>query len=76
MPQGSSASPGWFVEVINEVIKDLKQEAAYLNDVIVFDPDPVAHVLGRFAPSSNAFERTISSFPLRRRDWVPPMRTF
>ena len=44
MPQGSSASPGWFVKVINEVIKDLKQVAAYLDDVIVFDSDPIAHV--------------------------------
>ena len=24
MPQGSNASPGWFVNVINKVIKDLK----------------------------------------------------
>ena len=32
------------VEVINEVIKDSKQAAAYLEDVIVFDSDPVAHV--------------------------------
>ena len=39
MPQGSSASPGWFVKVFNEVIKDLKQVAAYLDDVIVFDSD-------------------------------------
>ena len=44
MPQGSSASPGWFVKVINEVIKDLKQVAAYLDDIIVFDSDPIAHV--------------------------------
>ena len=44
MPQGRSASPGWFVEVINEVIKGLKQVVAYLDDVIVFDSDPVAHV--------------------------------
>ena len=44
MPQGSSASPGWFVKVINEVIKYLKQVEAYLDDVIVFDSDPVAHV--------------------------------
>ena len=44
MPQGSSASPGWFVKVINEVIKDLTQVAAYLGDVIVFDSDPIAHV--------------------------------
>ena len=44
MPQGSSASPGWFVKVINEVIKSLKQVAAHLDDVIVFDSDPVAHI--------------------------------
>ena len=44
MPQGSSALPGWFVKVINEVIKDLEQVAAYLDDVIVFDSDPVSHV--------------------------------
>ena len=44
MPQGSTASPGWFVKVINEVFKDVKQVAAYLDDVIVFDSDPVAHV--------------------------------
>ena len=44
MHQGSSASSGWFIIVINEVIKDLKQVASYLDDVIVFDSDPVAHV--------------------------------
>ena len=44
MPQGSSASPGWFVKVMNEVIQDLKQVAAYLDDAIVFDSDPVANV--------------------------------
>ena len=44
MPQGSSASPGWFVKVINEVIEGLEQVAAYLDDVIVFDSDPTAHV--------------------------------
>ena len=43
MPQGSSAPPGWFVKVINEVIKDLKQVMAYLDDVIVFDSDPIVH---------------------------------
>ena len=53
MPQGSSASPGWFVKVINEVIKDLKQVAAYLDYVIVFDSDPIAHVQTIRAP----FER-------------------
>ena len=44
MPQGSSTSPGWFVKVINEVIKDFKQVAANLDDAIVFDSDTVAHV--------------------------------
>ena len=44
MPQGSSASPGWFVKVINEVIKGLEQVEAYLDDVIVFHSDPTAHV--------------------------------
>ena len=44
MFQGSRASPGWFVKVIDEVVKDLKQMAAYLDDVIVFDSDPIAHV--------------------------------
>ena len=45
MPQGSSGVPGWFVKVINEAIKSLATVAAYLDDVIVFDPDPSAHVL-------------------------------
>ena len=44
MPQGSSASPGWFAKVINEAIKGLEQVAAYLNDVIVFDSDRTAYV--------------------------------
>ena len=30
--------------MINEVIKGLKQIAAYLDDVIVFDSDPITHV--------------------------------
>ena len=72
MSQGSSASPRWF-KVINEVINDLKQVAAYLDDVIVFESDPVAHVQ-KIAPSSNAFERITSSFPRRRLDWVPQMQ--
>ena len=63
MPQGSSASPGWFVKVINEVIKDLKQVAAYLD------------TSRRLAHSSNAFKSITSRFPPRRRDWVPQMRT-
>ena len=44
MPRGSSALPGWSVKVINEVIKDLKQVAAFFDDVIVFDFDPIVHV--------------------------------
>ena len=42
MPQCSSASPAWFARVINDVIKDLKQVAAYLDDVIVSDSDQIA----------------------------------
>ena len=45
MPKGSSTAPGWFVKVINEVIKGLANVAAYLDDAIVFDPNPEAHVL-------------------------------
>ena len=45
MPHGSSAAPGWFVKVINEVIKGLANMAAYLDDVSVFDLDPATHVL-------------------------------
>ena len=44
MPQGSSASPGWFVKAINEVAKGLEQVAAYLDDAIILDSDPSAHV--------------------------------
>ena len=44
MPQGSSAPPGWFVKVVNEVITDLERVAAYFDDVIVFAPDPASHV--------------------------------
>ena len=43
MSQGSSALPGWFVKVINEVIKGLKQVVAYLDNVIVFDSDPITN---------------------------------
>ena len=47
MPQGSGASPCWyvrFVKVINKVIKALAQVAAYLDDVIVFHAVTTAHV--------------------------------
>ena len=69
MPQGSSASPGWFVKVINEVIKDLKQVAAYLDDVIVCDSDPIARV----QTNRSLFERLRKhnlKFPPRGLDWV------
>ena len=44
MPHCSSAAPGWFVNVINEVIQGLDRVAADLDDVIVFDLDPATHV--------------------------------
>ena len=47
MSQGRSAA-GWFVKVINEVIKGLANVAACLDDVIVSDRDPFAHVLTIF----------------------------
>ncbi|CAB1118552.1 unnamed protein product [Ectocarpus sp. CCAP 1310/34] len=44
MPQGSSAAPGWFCKVVNEVIKNLHGVASYLDDLIVFDNNPAFHV--------------------------------
>ena len=44
VPQGTSASPEWFLKVINEVVKGLEQVVAYLDDVIVFKSDLTAHV--------------------------------
>ncbi|CAB1104650.1 unnamed protein product [Ectocarpus sp. CCAP 1310/34] len=44
MPQGSSAAPGWFCKVVNEVIKNLHGVASYLDDLIVFDDNPASHV--------------------------------
>ena len=44
MPQGGSALAGWFVKAINEVTKGLGHVAVYLDDVIVFNSDPTAHV--------------------------------
>ena len=40
MPQGSSASPGWFDKVIDEVIKDLARVAAYLATSSSSTPTP------------------------------------
>lgn len=44
MPQGNNGTPLLFIKVIIEVIKDIDRIAAYLDEVIVFDPDPKAHV--------------------------------
>ena len=44
MPQGSTASPEWFVKVIDAVIKGSKCVTTYLDDDIVFDPDLIADV--------------------------------
>ena len=46
MPQGSSASPGWFVKAIDEVMKGLAEVAAYLDGVSVFDPVPTTSTSG------------------------------
>ncbi|CAB1117590.1 unnamed protein product [Ectocarpus sp. CCAP 1310/34] len=46
MPQGSSAAPGWFRKVVNEVIKNLQGVASYLDDLIVFDDTPYSYFLG------------------------------
>ena len=81
MPQGSSASPGWFVKVISEAAKGLKQVAAYLDDVIVFDSDPSTHVKSSVPSSSDCASTTLSSLP-RKPDsarqtpisWATPSR--
>ena len=75
IPQGSSASSGWFVQVINEVVKGLGQVVAYLDDVIVFASDPTAHVDNIRA----LFERLCKynlTFSPRRPASVPRMPIF
>ena len=70
MLQGSSAAPGWFVKVINQVTKGLERVAAYLDD----------HRLryGLHSPhrqhpsSSNAVVSTTSSSPPPRPELTPP----
>ena len=62
MPQRSSAAPGWFVKVINDVIKGLGRVVAYVDDVIVFDADSSLHV-ATMKEFSCACESTTSSFP-------------
>ncbi|CAB1107686.1 unnamed protein product [Ectocarpus sp. CCAP 1310/34] len=44
MPQGSSAAFGWFCKVVNEVIKNFRDVASYVDDLIVFDDTPATHV--------------------------------
>ena len=67
MPQGSSASPGWFVKDISEVLKGLKQVAAYLDDVIVFDSDPTAHVQNMRALFKRLRNNNLTFSPLKAR---------
>ena len=55
MPLGSSALPGWFVKVINEVIKDLKEVAAYL--------EQLGDVLYEFPACSQPRRRTLGLDP-------------
>ena len=67
MPQGSSDSPGWFVKVINEVIKGLGQVAVYLDDVIVFDSNPTAHVENICALFERLRKHNLKCSPLKAR---------
>ena len=67
MPQGSRASPGWIVKVINEVIKSLEQVAAHLDDVIVFDSDPTAHVETMRAVFESLRQHNLKSSPSKAR---------
>ena len=67
MRQGSSASPRWFIKVVNKVIKDLQQVAAYLDDVIVFDYDPVAHVQTIFSRFERLRKHNLKHSPSKAR---------
>ena len=64
MPQGSSASPGWLVKVINEVIKGSNQVAAYLDDVIVYDSDPSSARSDDSLPLRTPSKAQSQAFPL------------
>ncbi|CAB1103024.1 unnamed protein product [Ectocarpus sp. CCAP 1310/34] len=44
IPLTASAAPGWFCKVVNEVIKNLRGVASYLDDLIVFAETSTAHV--------------------------------
>lgn len=43
--QGSKAAPRWPLKIIKETVKGLDCVTAYLEDVILSDPDPSIHVL-------------------------------
>ena len=77
MPESiSSPSPGWFIKVINKVIKGLEQVAVYLDNVVVLFSDPAAHaetIRSLFERLQYA-SRITSSFP-RRIVWALRMLT-
>ena len=69
-------------QVINEVIKGLAQVAAYLDDVIVFDSDPTAHVKTRRALFERLRKHNLKLPPSKARlgatdsnFWATPFRT-
>ena len=66
-PQGSSASPAWFVKVINEVIKGLEHVAADLDDIVVFDPDPYDHVVNIRALFGHLRKHHLKLFPSKAK---------
>ena len=69
MPQGSSAAPGWFVKVFNEAIKDLDRVAAYLNDVVVYDPEPAAHVANIRSLFERLRKHNLKRLPSEAQAW-------
>lgn len=75
MPKGSSVSPSWFVKVINEVIEGLEQVTACLDDVIVFNSGPTAHVKTIRAIFECLRKRNFKFSP-HRLGWAPRMLIF
>ena len=49
------------------MIKDLKQVAAYLDDVVVFDSDPIAHVQTIFSCFERIRKQNLKLFPSKAR---------
>ena len=70
MAQGSSASPGWFVKVTNEVIKGLEKVAAHHHHGIVFDPDPTAHVKAICTLFERLLNYNLKFSPSKPRHWA------